>query len=446
MRICGAKVLRDKIIRRVSRPVALDLAQDGGGALPYSPSKTSVLAELAANWRPLVACVIGVFLGTLPAYAIGAFLQPVSRDLGLSLTEVLGWSLCWSIGIVAMAPIAGFLADRYGAKRVAILALLALALVLAWSVLGVGSRWSWYASGLLTGAAVAGIGGITFGRVVSALFERGLGTAFGLMSTGVGLAAVIGPRSMQAIIDAYGWRTALAVEAAIIVIALPLIALWLRSPTDGTVAEPTGDGETLKQALRRPVFWLLAAGTLLYGLAVAGVSVNLMPYLEAQGMSRAAAAGAIGIFGAATVVGRLATGVIIDKAPLHAAAIITIVLIAEASAFLALALFGTAALVPALIAFGFAVGAEVDCLSYLIARFFGRRYFSSIFGMLGIVALYIGTGTGPALYNLTRETFGSYPSALILWAVLALVSALAFAATIRTPFFTPAPDAASGRH
>jgi MFS family permease len=400
-----------------------------------APSNSRVLAELMANWRPLAACIIGVFLGTLPSYAIGAFLQPVSRELNISLTAVLGWSLSWSVGVVAAAPVAGFLADRYGAKRVALSSLVALAAVLAWSTWGVATRLTWYASGAAIGIAVAGIGGITFGRIVSTLFERGLGTALGLMSTGVGLAAVIGPRSMQAIIDAYGWRVALAVEAAIIVVALPLIARWLASPAPGTVPVPSGEGETVRQAVRRPVFWLLATGTLLYGLCVAGVSVNLIPYLSEQGLSRAAAAGAVGIFGGATVIGRLATGIIIDKAPLHAAAIIAVVLISEAAAFVALAVYGTAALVPALLAFGIAVGAEVDCLAYLVARFFGRRHFSSLFGLLGVVALYIGTGAGPALFNLTRELLASYPSALVLWAAMAVASAVAFAATIRTPFF-----------
>lgn len=403
----------------------------------FAPAERRVLAELRANWRPLAACIIGVFLGTLPSYAIGAFLEPVSRELGMSLTAVLGWSLCWSIGIVAAAPVAGYLSDRYGARRIALIALLALVIALAWSAWGVAGQVGWYVSGAAIGIAVAGIGGITFGRIVSTLFERGLGTALGLMSTGVGLAAVFGPRSMQAIIDGYGWRVALAVEAGLIVVLLPLIARWLTSTTASS-AVLTGEGQTLAQAVRRPVFWLLALGTLLYGLAVAGVSVNLMPYLADQGMTRAAAAGAVGLFGAATVAGRLMTGIIIDKAPIHAAAIIAIVLVMEAGAFVALALLGTAVLAPALFAFGFAVGAEVDCLAYLIARFFGRRHFSSLFGMLGIVALYIGTGTGPAFYNLTREALGAYPPALVVWAVMAIVSAIAFVATIRTPFFIAA--------
>jgi len=399
-------------------------------------SEPRILAELAAHWQPLVACVTGVFLGALPSYAIGAFLQPVARDLGITLTQVLGWSLCWSIGIVATAPAAGYLADRLGAKRVALVALVVLAAALVWAAWGVGGQLSWYASGFAIGVAVAGIGGITFGRIVSTLFERGLGTALGLMSTGVGLAAVIGPRSMQAIINAYGWRTAFVVQAVAIVVALPLIARWLKPPAPGTAATPKGEGQTVRDAVRRPVFWLLAFGTLVYGVCVAGVSVNLIPYLSDQGMTRASAAAAVGIFGGATVIGRMGTGIIIDKAPLHAAAIIAIVLIGEAGAFVALALLGPAALVPALIVFGLAVGAEGDCLAYLVARFFGRRHFSSLFGMLGIVALYIGTGTGPALYNLTREALGAYPPALILWAVMALVSAAAFLGTIRTPFFT----------
>lgn len=404
-----------------------------------TPSEPAgVLDELKAEWRTLIACVLGVFLGTLPGYAIGAFLEPVAAELESSLTQIVGWSLCWSIGVVATAPFAGYLADRHGAKRVALIAVAALALALGWTTFGVTTLITWYVSGFVIGAAVAGVGGITFGRIVSSLFHRGLGTGLGIMSTGVGLSAMLGPSTMQGVIDAFGWRAGFAAEAIIVVLILPLLGFWLKDAASnrepGTLAV---DGVALRTAVRTPVFWLLVLGTLMYGVSVAGVSVNLMPYLAAEGMTRSSAAAALGLFGASTLVGRLLTGIIIDKVRIHAAALIALMLTAEGLAFIMFAYQGTAMLLPTLVIFGFAVGAEGDCLAYLVARFFGRRFFSSIFGMLGIVTLYIGTGTGPALFALTREYLGAYPPTLIVWSILTFVGAAAFLATARTAFRDP---------
>ncbi len=380
--------------------------------------------------------MIGVMLGTLPGYAIGVFLQPVSAELGLSLTEVLGWSFCWSVGVIVTAPLAGFAADRYGAKRVALFGLIALAAALAWTAFGIQDLLTWYLSGVLIGSAVAGVSGITFGRIVSTIFQRGLGTALGIMSTGVGLSAVIGPRLMQYLIDTYTWRTAFMAEALIVAIGLPLLSVWLRNAREVTGGETIAHltGVSLQEASRSGAFWLLVIGTFGYGICVSGVHVNMVPYLTSQEMSRAAAATAVGVFGGATVVGRFLTGVIIDKGPLHASTLIALMLVIEALSFVGLAYLGLDALLFVLILFGFAVGAEGDCLVYLVSRFFGRRRFSSIFGVVGIVALYLGTGVGPALFSVVRGQVSSYEITLLIWAGLAALASLAFAATARTPF------------
>lgn len=395
-----------------------------------------VLDELKAEWRTLAACVLGVFVGTLPGYAIGPFLQPVAVELGCSVTQIVGWSLCWSVGVVGTAPIAGLMADRHGAKRVALVAVAALASALGWTTFGVTTLYTWYASGFLIGVAVAGAGGITLGRIVSVLLQKGLGTGLGIMSAGVGLSAMFGPSTMQKIIDALGWRAAFFAEAMIVIVILPLLALWLKdTASNRTFDALPADGLALRSAVRMPVFWFLALGTLMYGVSVAGVQVNLMPYLAAEGIDRSTAAAALGLFGASTLVGRLLTGVIIDKAPIHASSLIALMMAAEGAAFIMFASQGAATLLPTLIIFGFAVGAEGDCLAYLVVRFFGRRFFSSIFGMLGIVTLYIGTGIGPALFSITHDQLGAYSSALTVWSILTFIGAGSFLATVRTPFY-----------
>ena len=65
----------------------------------------------------------------------------------------------------------------------------------------------------------------------------------------------------------------------------------------------------MKTAVRLPVFWVLAAGTVLYGLCAGGMAVNLIPYLTSEGISRTEAATALGLLGVSTMAGRFLTGV-----------------------------------------------------------------------------------------------------------------------------------------
>ena len=197
---------------------------------------------------------------------------------------------------------------------------------------------------------------------------------------------------------------------------------------------------TRGQAMRTSVFWTLAAGTILYGICVGGVSVNLIAYLTTEGLSRIDAAAAAGLFGAATVVGRFAAGIVIDRTRIHAARLMALVLIAEALAFVLLGMEGASYRYVALPIFGLAVGAEADCLAYSVIRIFGRRFFSSIFGILGIVMLYIGTGIGPMLFSATRDVLGDYASAFYLWAAFASVAAPLFASVARVPFLSVCPS------
>lgn len=387
----------------------------------------------------MVAVVIGMWVSSLPSYSIGAFIQPLSKEFGWTITQVTGWSLAWSLGCILSAPLVGALADRIGSRRVIIVGVTLLASVLLIASLLTDRLSLFYMGGFAIGAIGAATSAITYGRLVSGMFDRGLGTALGLMSTGIGLGAVTGPRAMQAIIDAYGWRWAFGVEAALAIAILPILLLWLKDRNHAG-AKPSssaqhGMGLTRARAMRMPVFWAMCVGAIIYGVCVGGVSVNLIPYLTGEGMGRADAATAAGLFGAFTVIGRLSGGIIIDRIRIHAAHLMAIVLAAEAIAFIVLGTHGVLFLLVALPIFGLAVGAEADCLAYCTVKIFGRRHFGSIFGILGIVMLYVGTGVGPILFSAIRDHLGSYSQTFFIWSLLAFSAVPIFMWVARQPLF-----------
>jgi MFS family permease len=386
----------------------------------------------------LLAVVLGMCASTMPSYSLGVFIAPLASDFGWTTTEITGWSLSWSIGCILAAPLVGFVSDRIGARIVALASLGLLLSVLLMTSFMPGGLWLFFATGFATGLASAGASSITYGRIITGWFSRGLGTALGLMSCGIGISAVFGPRLMQFVIDGYGWRWGYRVLACLPLLIFPWSFWFLaggKAQSGRTESNDPADGLTMRAAIRTTAFWMLAVGTFFYGVCVGGVAVNLVPYLTSAQLSRPSAAAAAGLFGAATIVGRFGIGMLIDRAFMHAALMMCILFVSEGAAFLTIGLVGTHLLTLSLFVFGFSVGGEGSCLVYCVARIFGRRAFSSIFGFIGIMMLYLGTGIAPAIFSETRTVLHSYSTTFLWWAGLAFITAPIFAAVARTRFF-----------
>jgi cyanate permease len=93
---------------------------------------------------------------------------------------------------------------------------------------------------------------------------------------------------------------------------------------------------------------------------------------------------------------------------------------------LALALFGSTVAVPAAFVIGFSVGAEVDLIGYLVARYFGIPAYGQIYGRQ-YSAFLIATGLSPVILGAVRDVTGSYTDSLYTAAAFMVLSAVMFA-------------------
>ena len=74
---------------------------------------------------------------------------------------------------------------------------------------------------------------------------------------------------------------------------------------------------------------------------------------------------------------------------------------------------------------GLAIGAEVDLLGFFVSRYFGRRSFGLLYGL--IFALFvIGVGTGPAYLGFAFDHYHSYDPVLRIFVASLVVAALLF--------------------
>lgn len=85
-------------------------------------SPISPWSEFRRGWRPLGAALVGkVFsFGAIPIYLVGVFTIPLGEAFGWSRAEVaLSYTIA-TMTAASLAPLVGWLCDRYGARPLVI--------------------------------------------------------------------------------------------------------------------------------------------------------------------------------------------------------------------------------------------------------------------------------------------------------------------------------------
>ena len=379
--------------------------------------------------------MVGTCLGVtgLSWYSYGVFFHPLSREFGWSQSAISAWFTFAGVGQMVIAPFTGRLADRFGVRPVVLVSIPLFALALASVSLIGNSLWMLYLAALAVGCVGPGTGVLTYSRAVNSWFDAGRGTALGLMASGIGFATIFGPRLLQSIISAWGWRAAFLFLAVTALVALPMMFLFLneRRETGGRISPVPGTGYTLREARGGAVLWIMGMACFLYGLCGGGW-VHLVPFLSSNGMSPVEAATYAGMLGITSLLGRIVTGFIIDR--LHAPFVCAAVFLAEAVAFAALGLFQMHYALGAIAVIGFALGSEINCIGYCIARYFGLKSYSEIFGLLVVTIGGLGGALGPVAFGFLRDVTDAYGTSYLTSAGFAVGAAALFVVVGRQPF------------
>jgi MFS family permease len=369
-------------------------------------------------WRIVLAAAVGCAFGltALPYYTLGMVAKPIGAEFDWPRAVVQGGILFASFGVLFSAGIAGWLIDRYGARRIALASQLGLALGFVGLALQTGSTTLWYANWFLL--AVFGIGTtpLTWTRGIASWFDRQRGLALGIGLTGTGVTAFLAPPLMTSIVASSGWRAGyLSIAAGIVLLAMPTVWLLFReragaaAAAHGTPSAPAAvDGHTVGEALRDHRFWILIVSFLFICAAVTGVNANLVPMLTDGGLSAVEAAGYASLLGLFVIVGRLTAGWLLDR--LWAPVVGLLVLLPSALSCLLLQQHVTPAVAVAFL--GLAGGAEFDLIAYLCLRYFGTRHYGQIYAWQW-ASFTVGSGAGPIAFGAIFDASGSYSTALL---------------------------------
>ena len=387
----------------------------------------SAKAEFQRGWPIIVGGAIGAAfsISALPFYTLGVFLKPVAAATGWS-REAIQWGFAVQmLGVLLVTWAWGAAIDRFGARPVALLSMVGLGGGLIALPFIATSLYGWYAGWMLVALLGSGTGQVTWTRGISGWFNKARGAALGLALFGTGIAAVIAPPAMTAVIAARDWQTAyMLLGGSVIVLALPMVAWLFRDAPAPAAGAPALSGATRQEALRDRRFWtmLLVFSAVTFG--VAGVIPNLVPLLTDRGLDPATAALYAGFAGLSVMGGRVIAGVLLDRfwAPLVAVGFLAIPAIA---CFLLIGdslppgpVIGLAATLV-----GLAAGAEFDLIAFMAGRYFGMKNYGFIYGVQigGVLA---ATGLAPPIFGHIHGVYGSYDPALIGAGVVFLVAPL----------------------
>ena len=405
------------------------------------------------GWRVLAAaaalgfCAFGV---VIPGYL--AFSVPVRAELGLSSGQsafIVG--AAWGVGDITSLA-AGWLADRYGARRLVLVG--GILCAVGFASLGLAnSFWAIVLAYSVTASVGRGLGIFpTLMTVVNQWFDERKALALATINTAVtaGAAAILPALSLTG--ELIGWRlAAFAAGGLVFAITLPAAAVIRSRPEDlgllpygsesggsrpragATERPPAGATQrrnySVKEALGTLSFCALAIGAILRTVPSDVLVINQIPLLIWKGVAEERTATYLSITYFATIPARFGMGLaatwVSPRWMLSGA-----MAVVAACTVAALLLRGDA--VAWFLILSSATGQGVSSLAWItVGEYFGRRSFGTLVGVMtvfyGVSGLIV-----PALAGSVFDRTGSFVLVLVGVGILQAVSAVAFLLARRT--------------
>ena len=397
---------------------------------------TTAGSEFSRHWLLVLVCAVGIGVGVsaLPFYTQGIFIEAWVADFGWTRAQASLGILGSTLALAAALPFIGLIVDRYGLVRPVMLSLLGLAVAYVMLGLFVQSITTFVMLAMLQAILGSASSPLAYTRAINTVFNKQRGLALGIALSGAGVAATFGPALISSAVAEFGWRGAyfamalftLVVGAVIVIVLSRLNGAKTPVNIDAKVA-----AEAFKVARASRTYWTIMAAIFCLSLGLGGLMIHFIPVLLEIGFTQNDAAKIAGVIGIAVVLGRLLVGFAVDR--IFAPRVAIFILGACILGVLALATLGEAVALPAAFVIGFSVGAEVDLIGYLVARYFGMQAYGQIYGRQ-YAAFLIATGLGPVIFGAVRDASDNYTASLFLAAAFMLVSTTLFA---KLPKFQP---------
>jgi predicted MFS family arabinose efflux permease len=364
----------------------------------------------------------GAFIVTLSMgirHGFGLWLQPITMDRGWT-RETFAFALAvQNIAWGLAGPLAGMLADRFGAFRVLIAGAVLYAAGLVLMALATSGLAFTGSAGLLLGMAQSGTTyAVVYGVIARNVHPDRRSWAMGVAAAAGSFGQFLMVPVENWLIGTWGWQNALFVLGCLALAIVPL-ALGLREPRNvpAAGAHQQSVGAALREALGYRSFQLLMAGYFVCGFQVVFIGVHMPSYLKDHGLSPSVATTALALIGLFNVFGTYSAGVLGQKWPKRH--ILAFIYLARSVAIVA---FLWAPLTPMSVyvfssVMGFLWLSTVPPTNAVVAQIFGVQYMSMLGGFVFLshqIGSFLGVWLGGRLYDST----GNYN--VVWWLAVAL--------------------------
>jgi MFS family permease len=394
------------------------------------------------GWRVALASAVCLLVGfaSLLVYTFGVFLKPVAAEFGWSRQAISAAFGVAALAVAVCSPLLGTLLDRYPIRRIILPCMLVFGTAFASLSLLTNHLWYLYAVFAIIGIVGNGTAHLAYSRPLSTWFQERRGMAFALLMSGGAVGAMILPVIAQALIGIVGWRNAFALLGAmVLVVGLPLAATVRSAPTFHRLNTEHSESSSPGKGLQSASFWIIVIVLFFASLSQNGSITQMAALLTDRGIASSSAALAVSVLGGAILAGRLITGWLLDRyfAPrvafclLGVAALGTFLLASARSSFVG---FLAAACI------GLGMGGEADVTPYLIAKYFGLKSFSTLYGFTW-TAYAIAGAIGPVIMGKAFDATGSYQTLLSILSILTLATGALMLLLPRYPVAQPVTEA-----
>ena len=364
------------------------------------------------------------------------FFEPIVQEFGWSYTEVSIGASLRGLEMGILAPMIGFLVDRFGSKKLVLFGVITVGLGLI-LISQTRSLITLYSGFLLLSLGAGGCTSVVLYTAVANWFKRHIGRALGIAACGFGAGGVMVPL-IPWLIDTYDWRTTLIMLAfGMWVFGIPL-ALVIRDKPEqygylpdggvmpatppGSPPEPEPAEASFSDIIRGRTLWFISLAETIRWIILTAVVIHIMPYLSSIGVPRASAALVAAAVPMVSLIGRFGFGWLGDMFDKRYLMAITYFL--TGVGMIALSFASTGAVIFIFVAFfAIALGGGVTLRGAMLSDYFGRASFGRALGII-MGASAIGGIIGPTLAGFTFDTTGSYR---LIWLVYCGLTAISIA-------------------
>ena len=390
--------------------------------------------------------IVGVmFSANLSAFVFntifGLFFTPLEAEFGWGRSQISVAPLFGTVMASVMAPMFGYLTDRYGSRG--LMVWLGLAAAAGHLLLSrIGAAWQFnILVGIVYAFPVTGIAWMMSSVNINRWFSRRRGRAMGIVMMGASASAMIFVPVVTYTIAVIGWRNSYAMLGVVnlLLIVLPAFLLVVNTPEQlGLGGHPelkstpgAGGGVSrldadwsLGQAARTRTFWIVLTAIVLGNFAVQGYFIHAFPHMESLGFSRLNASAVWGAFFFVGVIAKLLWGFVIERIGVRTA--LVILFVGEAAGLYLLNSAGSITALYLYAAFnGLAHGPFLQLLAMVWADYYGKKAIGRIYGAVQpafLISGSLGAWSGGIFFDLR----GDYHLFFNIGIALCLTSAFLF--------------------